>query len=66
MTLSPGGRTASSADTTGDRVEMTVFPDGQIGLRDSTCPETGYLTFTRTTTAARIQGAQAGEFDDLR
>lgn len=58
-------KSSFSANTNGDCVEVTILPDEQIGLRDSKHPEAGHLTFTRAEMAAWINGAKAGEFDDL-
>lgn len=49
----------------GDCAEVTVLPDGRVGLRDSKHPEAGHLTFTRTEMAAWLEGVKAREFDDL-
>ncbi len=65
MDAQPWRKSSFSANTTGDCVEVTVLPDGRIGLRDSNHPDAGHLTFPRTEIAAWIQAAQAGELDDL-
>ncbi|MGH3568035.1 MAG: DUF397 domain-containing protein [Pseudonocardia sp.] len=46
-------------------VEVTVLPDGQIGLRDSKRPEASHVTFTRAEMTAWVTGVKAGEFDDF-
>lgn len=56
---------STDGNGTDDCVEVTAFPDGQIGLRDSKHRDAGQLTFTRVEMAAWIKGAKAGEFDDL-
>lgn len=56
-----------STDNSGgdDCVEVTVLPDGLIGLRDSKHPDAGHLTFPRPEMAAWLQAARTGELDDL-
>jgi hypothetical protein len=45
-------------------VEVTAIDDG-IAVRDSKDPAGPVLTFTRGEMLAFLQGAKAGEFDDL-
>jgi hypothetical protein len=46
-------------------VELAPLGDGRIAMRDSKDPDAGTLFFTRREMDAWIQGAKAGEFDDL-
>ena len=42
-----------------------MLGDGTVGLRDSKDPVGPVLTFTRGELRAFLEGAKAGEFDDL-
>lgn len=57
----------STGDGNGDEcVELAVLPDGGVAMRDSKLGSgSPILTFTRGEMAAFVQGAKAGEFDDL-
>ena len=46
-------------------VEFAAIPDGNVAVRDSKNPDSGSLIFTRAEIDALLQGAKAGEFDDL-
>jgi len=46
-------------------VEFAPISDGNVAVRDSKNPDLGSLIFTRTEIDAMLQGAKAGEFDDL-
>jgi hypothetical protein len=46
-------------------VEVTILPDGQIGMRHSRDPGGPALVYTRGEMAAFLAGAKAGEFDHL-
>lgn len=47
-------------------VELASLADGMIGVRDSKLgDESPVLRFTRREISALLQGATAGEFDDL-
>lgn len=48
-----------------DCVEVTILPDGQIGMRNSRDPGGPALVYTRGEMAAFLAGAKAGEFDGL-
>ena len=54
----------SRASGTGDCVEVAVH-NGQILVRDSKSPHSGYLSFTPTEWRAFLRGAVNGEFDLL-
>lgn len=55
----------SSFSGEGNCVEMAVLPDGSIGMRNSKHPMRGVAVFTRSEIDAFLQGAKAGEFDDM-
>lgn len=59
-------KSSFSGDTHGNCVEMAALPDGDVAVRDSKHPERGHLVFTRAEIAAWLDGARAGEFEDLR
>jgi hypothetical protein len=44
---------------------MAAMPDGSVAVRDSKKPNGSILVFTRAEVAAWLNGAKAGEFDDL-
>jgi hypothetical protein len=46
-------------------VEMAALPDGNIAVRNSKHPTLGVTIFTRSEIDAFLQGAKAGEFDDM-
>ena len=46
-------------------VEFAPVADGTVALRDSKNPGADALVFTRAEIDAFLQGAKAGEFDDL-
>ena len=56
--------TFSGGGTGSDCVELAEV-DGEIMVRDSKDPSGTVLRFTRSEARAFIQGAKAGEFDDL-
>ncbi len=58
-------RTSSFSGDNGACVQVAALPDGTVAVRDSKTPDAGTLVFTRAEIRAWIQGAQAGEFDDL-
>jgi hypothetical protein len=49
----------------GTCVELARFSDGRIGVRISNEPDVGMVRFTPAEISAFLQGAKAGEFDDL-
>jgi hypothetical protein len=46
-------------------VELARLSDGSIGVRNSNQPDAGMVRFTPTEISTFLQGAKAGEFDDL-
>jgi len=60
----PKWRKASASNGNGQCVELAPMGDG-IALRDSKAPDGAVLLFTRAEIAAFLDGARAGEFDDL-
>lgn len=50
----------------GNCVEMGLLDDGRIAVRNSRHRDRGVIFFTRAEIQAWVQGAKAGEFDDLR
>lgn len=58
-------RTSSFSGDNGACVQLATLPDGRVAVRDSKAPDAATLVFTRTEMRAWVQGAQAGEFDDL-
>lgn len=57
-------RKSSFSDNNGC-VELAALDDGTIGVRDDKDPTGPVLHFTRAEMLAFVQGAKAGEFDDL-
>lgn len=55
----------STYSTEANCVEMAILPSGDIGVRNSNHPAQGMTTFTRGEIRAFLQGAKAGEFDDM-
>lgn len=59
-------RKASTSTGNGQCVELAEMPQGRgIAVRDSKDPHGPVLSFTRGELAAFLDGAKAGEFDDL-
>jgi len=58
-------RKSSISGQNGSCVEFAAAPDGFVLVRDSKDPNGPRLSFTRTEVGAWLQGAKAGEFDDL-
>lgn len=58
-------RKASVSTANGNCVELATLPDGTIAVRDSKDPDGPWLAFTRAEIATWLDGAKAGEFDDL-
>lgn len=46
-------------------MELARLPDGSIGVRNSNQPDAGMVRFTPTEISTFLEGAKAGEFDDL-
>jgi len=56
----------SSYSNNGDCVELAPLGDGMVGIRDDKLrDDSPVLRFTRAEMLAFLQGAKAGEFDDL-
>jgi hypothetical protein len=55
----------SSRSNAGTCVELARLSDGSIGVRNSNEPDAAMVRFTPTEISAFLQGAKAGEFDDL-
>lgn len=58
-------RKASASASNGQCVELMRLPSGDILMRNSRVPDGELLVFTRPEIAAFLEGARAGEFDDL-
>jgi hypothetical protein len=58
-------RKSSASNPNGDCVELALLPDGGIAVRNSRGPRGSALVYTKAELAAFLQGAKAGEFDDL-
>lgn len=58
-------RKAAASGGNGACVELAPGGSGAVFLRDSKDPHGAVLTFTRKEIAAFLDGAKAGEFDDL-
>jgi hypothetical protein len=58
-------RKASFSADQGACVELAPLPDGRVAVRNSNHPDAGTVLFTRREMDAWVQGAKAGEFDDL-
>jgi hypothetical protein len=61
----PLGWRKSSYSAEGACFEVAPLPDGNIAIRNSNRPSLGVTIFTRHEMAAFLQGAKAGEFDDM-
>lgn len=61
--LTRAWRKASRSNGSGACVEVAVFTDGTIGVRDSKNPDGPRLTFTPAEWEAFLAGAKQGEFD---
>jgi hypothetical protein len=55
----------SSRSSNGTCVELARLSDGSIGVRNSNEPDAAMVRFTPIEISAFLQGAKAGEFDDL-
>jgi hypothetical protein len=63
FTTAPWRKSTFSGDSS--CVELAPLAGGDVALRDSKNPDAGALVFTPAEIDAWIQGAKAGEFDDL-
>ncbi|MGI5127587.1 DUF397 domain-containing protein [Pseudonocardia sp. CA-107938] len=58
-------RKSKVSQSNGSCVELAALPSGMIAVRDSKDPAGATLIFTRAEMRAWVEGARAGEFDDL-
>lgn len=58
-------RKSTASNPNGDCVEVAPLPSGEVAVRNSRGPQGSALVYTRAEIAAFLQGAKAGEFDDL-
>ena len=58
-------RKASASNPTGNCVELAKLSNGEIAVRNSRFPEGAVVVYTRAEIAAFLDGARAGEFDDM-
>lgn len=58
-------RKSSFSNGTGACVELAPLADGRIAVRNSNHPNAGTVYVTRAELSAYLDGAKAGEFDDL-
>jgi hypothetical protein len=58
-------RKSQASNPSGNCVEMAALPDGSVAVRNSRHPSGPALVYTRAEVAAFLEGARAGEFDDL-
>lgn len=58
-------RKSVASNPNGDCVELALLPAGGVAVRNSRGPHGAALIYTRAEIAAFLEGAKAGEFDDL-
>ena len=58
-------RKSQASNPNGDCVELALLPAGAVAVRNSRGPHGAALIYTRAEIAAFLEGAKAGEFDDL-
>jgi hypothetical protein len=58
-------RKSAASNPNGDCVELAPLPAGGVAVRNSRAPLGTVLIYTRAEIDAFLQGAKAGEFDDL-
>ena len=58
-------RKSSYSGPDGNCVELAAASDGGVAMRNSRDPEGATLFYTRPEISAFVEGAKAGEFDDL-
>ena len=58
-------RKSAASNPNGDCVELAPLPAGGVAVRHSRAPAGTALIYTRAEIVAFLQGAKAGEFDDL-
>jgi hypothetical protein len=56
---------SARSNPSGNCVEMTELPSGEIAMRNSRHPDGPALVYTRAEIEAFIGGAKDGDFDDL-
>ena len=62
----PVWKKSSHSYSNGECVEIALFADGTVGMRDSKDPEGAILHFTRGEVDAFLKGVESGDFDFLR
>lgn len=60
-----GWRKSRASSASGECVELAALPGGEVAMRNSRDPGGPVLLYTRAEIAAFLDGAKAGEFDDL-
>jgi hypothetical protein len=58
-------RKASASNPTRKCVELAKLSSGEIAVRNSRFPDGSVVVYTRAEIAAFLDGARAGEFDDM-
>jgi hypothetical protein len=58
-------RKSRASNPRGDCVELAKLADGAVAVRNSRDPHGPALVYTSAEIAAFLEGAKAGEFDDL-
>jgi hypothetical protein len=58
-------RKSSASNPTGNCVELAELSSGDVAVRNSRFPGGAVIVCTRAEVAAFLDGARAGEFDDL-
>ncbi len=56
-------RKSTRSNATASCVEVATDVPGIVPVRDSKCPEVGYLSFNRNDWAAFLRDVKAGRFD---
>lgn len=58
-------RKATASNPLGNCVELAQLASGEIAVRNSRFPDSTVIVYTRAEIAAFLDGARAGEFDDM-
>lgn len=58
-------RKAAASNPTGNCVELAELATGEIAMRNSRFPSGPTIVYTRAEIGAFLDGARAGEFDDM-
>lgn len=58
-------RKSSASNPTGNCVELAKLSNGEVAVRNSRFPDGNVIVYTRAEIAAFLDGARAGEFDDM-